>query len=59
MERLDVGVETEAYAAYLNAGFASDLEEDEHALFVEDKAKAKAQMERAWLEAKPTAGEGE
>jgi hypothetical protein len=46
---------TEAYAAYLNAprGIFSDEEED---LLQQDLAKARAAMERAWLEAKPVLG---
>ena len=46
----DVGGAVEAYAAYLNAprGF---LPSDEQALFDQDLAKARAAMERAWLEA--------
>ena len=48
----DVGTEIEAYAAYLNAprGF---LDGDEQVLFDQDLLKARAAMERAWLEAKP------
>jgi hypothetical protein len=48
----DLGEETEAYAAYLNAprGF---LDSDEQELFDEDLARARAAMERAWLAAKP------
>jgi hypothetical protein len=51
----DVGLATEAYAAYVNAprGF---LDSDEQQLFDEDLAKARAAMERAWLEAKPVRG---
>lgn len=48
----DVSGAVEAYAAYLNAprGF---LPSDEQALFDEDMARARAAMERAWLEATP------
>ncbi len=48
----DVGAETEAYAAYLNAP-RNVLDHDEQALFDQDLLKARAAMERAWLEAKP------
>jgi hypothetical protein len=48
----DIGAETEAYAAYLNAP-RNVLDNDEQALFDEDLLKARAAMERAWLEAKP------
>jgi hypothetical protein len=48
----DVGGAVEAYAAYLNAprGF---LDREEQMLFDEDMARARAAMERAWLEATP------
>jgi hypothetical protein len=48
----DLGAETEAYAAYLNAP-RGVLDGDQQQLFDEDLGKARAQMERAWLEAKP------
>jgi hypothetical protein len=52
----DVSLAVEAYAAYLNAprGFLSS---DEQALFDEDLARARAAMERAWLEATPVQGD--
>ena len=56
--QLDVGQEIEAYAAYLNAP-RGVLRHEEQELFDRDLAKAKAQMERAWLEAKQTIEEGE
>ena len=45
----DMGRETEAYAAYVNSprGF---LDSEEQLLFDEDLAKARAAMERVWLE---------
>jgi hypothetical protein len=48
----DVGAEIEAYAAYLNAP-RGILDHDEQMLFDQDLLKARAAMERAWLEAKP------
>jgi hypothetical protein len=48
----DVGAATEAYAAYVNAPRGA-LPIDEQALFDEDLVRARAAMERAWLEAKP------
>jgi hypothetical protein len=48
----DVGAEIEAYAAYLNAPRGL-LDSDEQLLFDQDLLKARAAMERAWLEAKP------
>jgi hypothetical protein len=48
----DVGAEVEAYAAYLNAPRGL-LDSDEQLLFDQDLLKARAAMERAWLEAKP------
>jgi hypothetical protein len=48
----DVGVATEAYAAYLNAP-RGILDSDEQVLFDEDMARARAAMELAWLEATP------
>jgi hypothetical protein len=53
MDGLSVAAETEAYAAYLNAN-PDLMDDDEREMFVQDKEKARAQMERAWLEAKPT-----
>lgn len=50
---LDHGAECEAYAAYLNTPRGL-LDDDEQALFDQDLIKAKAQMERAWLESTPT-----
>jgi hypothetical protein len=49
---VDVGVATEAYAAYLNAP-RGVLDHDEQMLFDEDMARARAAMERAWLESTP------
>jgi len=48
----DVGVATEAYAAYLNAP-RGILDRDEQVLFDEDMARARAAMELAWLESTP------
>jgi hypothetical protein len=50
--RHDVSGAVEAYAAYLNAprGF---LDHEQQQLFDEDLARARAAMERAWLEATP------
>lgn len=53
---LDHAVEVEAYAAYLNAP-KGVLDVDEQPLFDQDLVKARAQMERAWLENNPTQGE--
>ena len=50
----DIGAATEAYAAYLNAP-RGVLDSDEQHLFDQDLGKARAAMERAWLEAKPVA----
>lgn len=50
--RGDVGAATEAYAAYLNAP-RRVLASDQQQLFDQDLVKARAAMERAWLEAKP------
>jgi hypothetical protein len=48
----DVGAATEAYAAYVNAPRGIfDAEQQE--LFDQDLVRARAAMERAWLEAKP------
>jgi hypothetical protein len=49
----DVGVATEAYAAYLNAP-RGVLDREEQVLFDEDLARARAAMELAWLESTPT-----
>jgi hypothetical protein len=48
----DHAAATEAYAAYLNAP-RGILSVDEQELLDEDLAKARAAMERAWLEATP------
>lgn len=48
----DVGAATEAYAAYVNAPRGT-LDSDEQLLFDQDLVRARAAMERAWLEAKP------
>jgi len=48
----DVGAATEAYAAYVNAPRGA-LNSDEQQLFDQDLVRARAAMERAWLEAKP------
>ncbi|HTP22991.1 MAG TPA: hypothetical protein VMJ65_25510 [Solirubrobacteraceae bacterium] len=48
----DVGAATEAYAAYVNAP-REVLDSDEQRLFDQDVVRARAAMERAWLEAKP------
>ena len=48
----DVGAAIEAYAAYLNAP-RGVLDTEEQQLFDQDLVKARAAMERAWLEAKP------
>jgi hypothetical protein len=48
----DVGVATEAYAAYLNAP-RGVLDREEQVLFDEDLARAREAMERAWLESTP------
>jgi len=47
-----LAAETVAYAAYVNAP-RGVLGCDEQQLFDEDLARARAAMERAWLEAKP------
>lgn len=55
---LDVAAETLSYGHYLNASMGRPFDDpDEQLLFDQDLAKAKAQMERAWLEAKPTQGD--
>jgi len=55
---LDVAAETEAYGHYLNASRGRSFDDpDEQTLFDQDLVKAKAAMERAWLEAKPTQGD--
>jgi len=52
---LDHGREAEAFAAYLNASMGRPFDDpDEQRFFDQDLIKAKAQMERAWLESKPT-----
>ena len=48
----DIGGAVEAYAAYLNAP-RGVLDREEQLLFDEDMARARAAMERAWLEATP------
>ena len=48
----DVGAATEAYAAYVNAPRGT-LPSDEQRYFDQDLVRARAAMERAWLEAKP------
>jgi hypothetical protein len=53
----DVGVATEAYAAYLNAP-RGVLDSEEQTLFDEDLARARAAMERAWLESTPVRDAG-
>lgn len=50
----DLAGDTEAYAAYLNAP-RGVLGDDEQRPMDEDIAKARAAMERSWLEAKPVA----
>jgi hypothetical protein len=56
--RFDYGAEVEAYATYLNASMGQPFDDpDDQAHFNQDLIKAKAAMERAWLEAKPTQGE--
>jgi hypothetical protein len=47
-----VGAATEAYAAYHNTP-RGIFDPDEQQLFDEDLAKARAAMERAWLESTP------
>ncbi len=51
----DVGGAVEAYAAYLNAP-RGVLDHEEQVLFDEDMARARAAMERAWLESTPVQG---
>ena len=48
----DVGGAVEAYAAYLNAP-RGILDREEQLLFDQDMARARAAMERAWLETTP------
>jgi hypothetical protein len=48
----DVARAVEAYAAYLNA-LRGILDHEEQLLFDEDMARARAAMERAWLESTP------
>lgn len=52
----DPGATTEAYAAYVNAP-REHLDDEQRALLDEDCAKARAAMERAWLESKPVTDE--
>ncbi len=52
--RHDISGAVEAYAAYLNAP-RGILDHEEQQLFDEDMARARAAMERAWLEATPVA----
>lgn len=49
---LNVGDEVEAYAAYLNARprASEQMRHEELEQFDQDLGKARAQMERAWLE---------
>ena len=53
----DVSGAVEAYAAYLNAP-RGVLDHEEQLLFDEDMARARAAMERAWLESTPIQGVG-
>jgi hypothetical protein len=55
--RHSISDEVEAYAAYLNAP-RDHLRHEEQVLMDEDLGKARAAMERAWLEANPTAEPG-
>ncbi|MBV9336448.1 MAG: hypothetical protein JO243_11190 [Solirubrobacterales bacterium] len=48
----DVSEAVEAYAAYLNAP-RGVLDREEQLLFDQDMARARAAMERAWLETTP------
>lgn len=48
----DVSGAVEAYAAYLNAP-RGVLDSEEQLLFDQDMARARAAMERAWLETMP------
>ena len=48
----DVSGAVEAYAAYLNAP-RGVLDSEEQLLFDQDMARARAAMERAWLETTP------
>ncbi|MBV9805125.1 MAG: hypothetical protein JO130_18140 [Solirubrobacterales bacterium] len=50
--RNDVSGAVEAYAAYLNAP-RGILDHEEQLLLDEDLARARAAMERAWLESTP------
>ena len=55
----EVALATEAYAAYLNAP-RGVLDSEEQVLFDQDMARARAAMERAWLESTPVReGNGE
>ena len=49
----DIGVTTEAYAAYINAP-RNFLDSEEQRLMDEDIEKARTVMELVWLKAKPT-----
>ena len=51
---MNVAAATEAYAAYLNAPRHTLGSDDEQRMLDEDIVRARAEMERAWLEAKPT-----
>jgi hypothetical protein len=53
----DVGGAVEAYATYLNTP-RGVLDQEEQVLFDEDMARARAAMERAWLESTPVRGAG-
>ena len=48
----DLSRAVEAYAAYLNAP-RGILDSEQQSLFDEDMARARAAMERAWLESTP------
>ena len=48
----DISGAVEAYAAYLNAP-RGILDSEQQSLFDEDMARARAAMERAWLESTP------
>jgi hypothetical protein len=50
--RNDLSGAVEAYAAYLNAP-RGILDSEEQSLLDEDLARARAAMERAWLESTP------
>lgn len=57
MSPRDVSGAVEAYAAYLNAP-RGILDNEEQLLFDQDLAKARAAMERAWLESTPVCDRG-